>query len=657
MRRLATCTQQTLLPLVAVSGGFASLPAHALELGDITVQSRLGQPLRASIAYALAPNEELSQNCVTLGMGAAASGLPGIGRATLSIADGAILLTGKSPVREPMVAAVVNVDCPYTANLKREYLMFIDPAEPASASVPQAGAREAAPASESSRNATSKAPRARTARPVVDQSPIAVSDRYRVQPGDTLSQIVQRIENRSTSLWPAVNAIFDANPDAFIDNDPNRLKAGSWLMIPASVASQAPAAATVVAQTDAAPGTSVDAPADDTGAASRPAASAADTGQTISDTTRDLSPAAADLAIVESTSDNPFVDSPATGIETVIIADTELEGPRTISTSPNVPTATINTESGASDYSWSWLMWLAGTGVALILTLLLFGRVFRGRPDEAEAIADVPRRRATDLDPTLSQENGGIEVIAHDDYTIEDDSPTAENLTLDADLVIGTGLDEGTEMEVAQDFGFGSPTELDLELPFEPEPTVPESDTGIFAADDDETTVMENGEATVDDEYDLSVVVDATKMPRSEEITQRDLQAVEVEPVDDGTPTDSYTINSEADFQILEQDYEDELTATQALNAEIQRAAEQLARDAADTGYEDYDITSEVTAATPLASVTEIDATAEMPSGNDNASDDETGIHEAKTVEMPHAENDETAEMEIDDDTADTKVI
>ncbi len=63
-----------------------------------------------------------------------------------------------------------------------------------------------------------------------------------------------------------------------------------------------------------------------------------------------------------------------------------------------------------------------------------------------------------------------------------------------------------------------------------------------------------------DDEYDLSVVMDATKMPRSEEITERDLQAVEVEAVDDIAESDSYSIDSHVDLEILEQDYEDELT-------------------------------------------------------------------------------------------------
>ncbi|MDH5455521.1 MAG: hypothetical protein OEY37_05565, partial [Gammaproteobacteria bacterium] len=52
--RVAT---RAILPLVALGGGLAATPAAALELGELTVQSSLGQPLRASIAYALAPNE------------------------------------------------------------------------------------------------------------------------------------------------------------------------------------------------------------------------------------------------------------------------------------------------------------------------------------------------------------------------------------------------------------------------------------------------------------------------------------------------------------------------------------------------------------------------------------------------------------------------
>ncbi len=66
----------------------------------------------------------------------------------------------------------------------------------------------------------------------VDRDPIANSARHQVKAGETLSGIVARIENRTMTMWPAVELIFAANPDAFMDNDPNRLKAGSWLTIP-----------------------------------------------------------------------------------------------------------------------------------------------------------------------------------------------------------------------------------------------------------------------------------------------------------------------------------------------------------------------------------------------------------------------------------------
>lgn len=662
-------TQKTLLPLIAVGGSLAAMPSHALELGDITVESRLGQPLRASIAYALAPNEELSSSCVTLGLGASASGLPGVGRATVSIADGTIRLTGRSPVREPLIATMVSVDCPYTPNLSREYLMFVDPAGPAYDSPPVA--RESAVLPAPVNNAVARTPARsstvasrKAAGSKVAQTPIDQSSKYRVQPGDTLSQIVQRIENRSTSLWPAVNAIFDANPDAFIDDDPNKLKAGSWLTIPSFIVDQS--GGTLVASAADAGIDSASTSAAAIDMAVQEAASAVDdpaaadeaqpdligeATEAAVDSTLDLSPAAATI-------DNPFVDGAETSVTTVI-ADTELEGPVTVSASPNVTTAVINTESNSTAESSTWLMWLAGAGLALIAALLLFGRLFRGRPVEAD-VADMPQRRATDLDPTASEpaplfpEEGGIEVVAHTGYTIEDDSPTAENLTLDADLVMGTGLDEGTGMEVAEDFGFATPTEIDVELPFEPEPMVPESDTGAFAADE-VTSEMESGDI---DEYDLSIVLDATKMPRPEDITQRDLQAVEVEPIADTAETDAYSINTHVDLEILEQDYEDELTATQALNAEILRAAEELAADKALVGSEDYEVTSELATVTPLTAATELDATTELPLSDEvETSTDETGIHEAATVEMPLAENDDTAELETEAGKSGTKAV
>ena len=111
--------------ILAVGTSLAAVPAAALELGEVTVHSSLGQPLRASIAYALAPNESLANTCVSIGP--AGMGLPGIGPATVSVANGVINLTGATPLREPMVSVRLVVDCPYSPNLSREYMLFVDP--------------------------------------------------------------------------------------------------------------------------------------------------------------------------------------------------------------------------------------------------------------------------------------------------------------------------------------------------------------------------------------------------------------------------------------------------------------------------------------------------------------------------------------------------
>ena len=617
--RVAT---RAILPLVALGGGLAATPAAALELGELTVQSNLGQPLRASIAYALAPNEMLSNTCVSIGGGRSTGGLPGIGRSSVSITDSAILIAGESVVREPMLGTRVTINCPYTPNLSREYMLFVDPATvaPAAAVAATAPVVDVAP-----QPAARSAPR--RARPApADTTPIGQSSRYQVKAGETLGEIVARIENRSMSLWPAVNTIFMANPDAFIDNDPNKLKAGSWLTIPSFdgsapvVADTAPAAAA----TDVVEGSVYEPPILDD----------------IAETVVDETPATAALGDlrpgdVVMESDNPFVE-PAT---TVGIPDTALEGPTTTSTSPNVTTATIATDAG--DESTSILAWLIGGGIAILALLVLFGRRIRNRFGAAPAGAIA----ATAAGYDDAQDAYG--------YDIEDDSPTEENLALDADLVLGTGLSQGTDMDIAQDFGFGATTELDIELPFEPEPEVDDTDI-MSAATSRMDSILESEILPEDDDYDMSVIVDATKMPQHEEVTERDLQAIEVDKGDDTQITDTYTITNEVDYDILERDYEEELTATQALNLEIERAAAELNENLGGTSADD------ATEAMPLATVTEIDSTAEMPvrDADDTVETAEVDPDETaavtvnmsaddKTTEMPVANDEETVEMEV----------
>jgi hypothetical protein len=647
---------RTLLPIVAIGGGFVVTPAAALELGEATVQSHLGQPLRASIAYALAPNEMLSNTCVSIGGGRSTGGLPGIGTSSIRITERAIVITGESVVREPMLGTRVTINCPYTPNLSREYMLFVDPAVPA----PVSGvASAAAPAA----TVTTAPVAPRAARPAVTAAPVELSTRIQVQPGESLSEIASRIRNCPVGLWPAVNAIFAANPDAFIDNDPNKLKAGSWLSIPsfdgtepvvvdAAPTSAVPTETTADNVVDTVDGGVYEPPIleeiaePETAKTTATESTAAES--TASGSTNELRPG--DVILDSS---NPYV-APATAVtETVVIPDTQLPGPETASASPNVPTAIVST--GARSESTSLYTWLIGGGLAIIAVLVLFGRRVRdrfGSTPVGAAASTIPLREGTDT------------VDAQDNYDIDDDSPTEENLALDADLVLGTGLAEGTDMDVAPDFGFASTTELDIELPFEPEQPVSDNETDVILAPSATRveSILESEVLPEDDDYDMSVIMDATQMPRPEDVTERDLKAVPVGSTDETLISDNYTISKEVDYDILEEDYEEELTATQALNEEISRAAAELSSNLEET------VSDDETSALPRATVTELDVTAQLPAHegetvemelsrdpNDTAAVTVNLPTDDETAEMPVANDDDTAEMQLEGGKVDTR--
>lgn len=634
--------QRILIPaLVAVGGSLAIAPASALELSDIKVHSTLGQPLRASIAFALAPNEALSDTCVSLQPGLSSGGLPSVNRASLIVADGVIAITGSSLVREPLMTLRLNVRCPYTPNLSREYMLMVDPAGRADTAMATAVA--ATPiASRPVISAPVAAPAPSVARrSPANTDPIKDTTRYQVQPGDSLSEIAQRIENRPLGVWSTVNAIFDANPGAFVDGDPNRLKAGSWLNLPDFAAVDA---ATVTAVTPAATPAvieDVDPVADSP--AYEPAASA------MSDAPMaDLQPGD---VIVDS--DNPFVTSAGSvDASTTIIPETLLDAPEVSSTSPNVPVAVLQTSATAEPSTVNWLLWFVGGGIALFAGLLLFGRIgnrFGSTPISAAAVA--PRRRQSDGDTKR------VETIAEPDFAFPEEAPLPGQFELDADLIVGTGLQEGTDVDIAQDFAFAATTTIDFDLPEEMSSNNTENQTDIIPpVRIDTDSILEKEVLPEDDDYDMSVIMDATKMPHPDDITERDLEAVQMDMDDDTLITSEYTVSQEVDYKILEQDYEDEMTATQALNLEIAKASAELSENL------DED-RGDATAEMPLATVTELDVTAQLPAQNDDISDlDDTGINPTvsmdandNTVEMPRGNNEKTVEMEIESGKVDSK--
>lgn len=620
----------------------AAAPASALELGELKVHSTLGQPLRASIAYALGPNEALSNTCVTL-QRVRGSNLPSIGTGAVTIANGVITVAGNSIVREPMVSLRLTIRCHYTPWLMRDFMVLVDPTVINSAPVDAPTAdRIAARPTLIAPPLTRSAPAAPQRPPSRD--PIAAGSQYLVQPGDSLSRIAQRVDNAPGGLADTANAIFAANPDAFIDNDPNRIKAGSWLTISVSDGWAAAAVADAPQPYEPAAADSSQPPV--TGTVYDPEKtvdfSSPDEHVQIVEPVEISEPAEPVAEILEEIPE-PAALQPQNELRpgdiivepTISIPDTRLEGPQTTANAPNAAYSIIRQPAKPETAETNWLLWL-GSGAAVVVALMLaFGRRLRDR------FGSKPIAPAAAKAQSEPREAPPVEAISDVDIDISDDSPTAENLALDADLIMGTGLSETADVDVASDFAFAATTELDLELTKEMAEDTDQPETDIIPPiGADESGILKNEVLPEDDDYDMSVIIDATKMPDPSDVTERDLEAVAVEDNDETLITDDYTVSQDADYKVLEQDYEDELTATQALNAEIQKAAEDLAvnLDAAQT-------TLNETGINPTGSLDGLDVTAQMPANDDEhiGDNDDTGVNPTinidsadDTVEMPN---------------------
>jgi hypothetical protein len=692
--------------LAAVSGacGFAASPAAALELGEIMVESKLGQPLRASIAYALQPDEQVGAFCIFLKPGVTAGGLQRVSKAQVSLANNTIHLRSAIPIREPMLSLQLAVDCPYTAKLQREYTMFFYPGVPQDNAV--ASVAVTAPSvSETASSGSARSTARSTARPAVaDTSPISVSNRYQVQPGDSLSSIIARIDDRPRGLWPAVNAVFAANPEAFIDGDINLLKAGSWLEIPdlyqtlgaqrtgtaavTAVSVKLPAPTAVETYNGVAVETRVAQDGFDSGyAGATPESTGTDLPAVVgesestgsSDSSAAASPRPGDVILGN---DSPFV-SPIES-ETAAAAGASATadfGPETaIANSPRNAAAMPGDPQGAANESWSLLAWLGGAGLAVFLGLLLFGRRVRERFGSTPVgIASGSGQRQRYSEPERRVSPPPDVDFAFD--LVDGDAPS---MLLDADLGLGTGFRDTSDLDVAQDFGFSTSDdfadEFDLDLTAAATSEHEDNPTDVIPPHlNIKQSILESEipPSDDDDEYDLSMIVDATRQPIVDtRLTAKDLKAVQVDSADDDT--EEYTLNREVDYKILEQDYQEEFTTTQALNEEIARAALELAQTMGRRIDEDdaLDATAEmplksvdssnVSAVTEsLAARTEPEITAELATNllrsgeavNDDLIGglDDTGVNEELTAELPHSDNDATAEMDIEGGRIDTK--
>jgi pilus assembly protein FimV len=211
-----------LILLLALIAPFAS---HAVTLGQARVNSFLGQPLDAEIdLIGVQPgqHEDLrlrlanqqhferlgipyERHLAALEFDVVRSGSQWLVRARTRVA-----------ITEPFIDFPLQMTWP-GGQMIRQYTLLLDPP------------RRVRPARISGNSPTQAAAEARR---TADDA--AAGMRYGpVQPGETLWPIAQRLKPGGITTRQMAIALLRANPQAFVDNDINRLRAGSTLTIPA----------------------------------------------------------------------------------------------------------------------------------------------------------------------------------------------------------------------------------------------------------------------------------------------------------------------------------------------------------------------------------------------------------------------------------------
>ena len=244
---------------IALLGCLASLDAHALALGRITVQSGLGEPLRAEIDISDLKADVASS--LKIGVAGAdvfkASGLEysaavaGLDVKLQRRPDGRAFLRVSSSrdMTEPFMDLVLEARWA-AGQLTRDYTLLFDPPslsnsssaaavvsrplvsrEPAVIAGPGSGKNTPAPFAQPAGQNSSPAPR-----PV--QNP--PGDRQvTVRPGDNASRIAARNKPESVSLDQMLVAMLKGNPEAFVGGNINLIKSGAVVDIPDAQAANA----------------------------------------------------------------------------------------------------------------------------------------------------------------------------------------------------------------------------------------------------------------------------------------------------------------------------------------------------------------------------------------------------------------------------------
>ncbi|TMG86205.1 MAG: LysM peptidoglycan-binding domain-containing protein, partial [Betaproteobacteria bacterium] len=246
-----------------------AMPALALGLGKLTVQSSLGQPLSAKIELTSAQQGELDSLRARIADPSvyrdnSVQYVGALARARVSVEQGPnnipyLKVTSPQAVNEPYLDLIVELSWA-TGRVVRDYTFLLDP--PGTAEM-QAAAEPVRPP-----RAEAASPPARSGRPAArpvesagttpgttaTPGPAPVGGTYTVKRGDTLSKIAGEYKPDNVSLEQMLVALFRSNESAFDGGNMNRLRSGQIITVPQGdqIAAVAPPEATQMVKMQAA---------------------------------------------------------------------------------------------------------------------------------------------------------------------------------------------------------------------------------------------------------------------------------------------------------------------------------------------------------------------------------------------------------------------
>lgn len=212
--------------------------ASALGVGDITLHSALNQPLDADIELLDVGDLGADEIEVRLA-GADVFAAAGVERLQFlnelrfspelqGRGGNRIHVSSSRPVQEPYLNFLVEVARP-NGRIVREFTVLLDPLGYTPRMLPAARS-----GIEPQRQSSTPVPAPRSAAVVVDPALLEPGDEYLARPNDNLWAISGRLRGAGNAdRAQLMEALYQLNPQAFVNADRHRLKAGARLRLPA----------------------------------------------------------------------------------------------------------------------------------------------------------------------------------------------------------------------------------------------------------------------------------------------------------------------------------------------------------------------------------------------------------------------------------------